>query len=468
MLRPDQHIHFVGIGGVGMSAIARVLLQQGYTVSGSDLRANDFTRALRAAGAVVYEGHAAEHIAGADLVVTTSAATSNNPEIAAARARGVPVLRRRDLLGALMAGRTGIAIAGTHGKTTTTALLVHTLITAGLPPTYIVGGVLANTGDNAGVGASEYFVIEADEYDFMFLGLRPQIAAILNVEHDHPDMFPTEAEVIDAFTQFAGRLEPGGLLITCGDDAAARALAAARRAEGQPAITYALDAPADWTAADLAPRAAGGTRFVARRGAQTLGALTIAVPGRHNVLNALAVLAIADHLGVPFGALQEAFASFQGTGRRSDVLGQAAGVTVVSDYAHHPTAIRATLAAFAERPGIGRLWAVWQPHTFGRMRALADEFVGAFGAADHVLVTDVYSVRETPEPGLDAPDLAARIAAQGHADARYTGSFDATVDALADGAQPGDWVLILSAGDAPAIGERLLARLGAQEQDGGA
>jgi len=468
MLRPDQHIHFVGIGGFGISAIARVLMQQGYTVSGSDLRANDFTRALSAAGATIYEGHAAEHIAGADLVVTTSAAREDNPEIAAARAKGVPVLRRRDLLGALMDGRTGIAIAGTHGKTTTTALMVHTLITAGMSPTYIVGGVMANTGDNAGTGSSDLFVIEADEYDYMFLGLKPRIAAILNVEHDHPDMFPTFADVCDAFRQFADRLEPGGLLVACADNPAARSLAEARRASGEPAITYGLDATADWSAAELEPLAEGGTRFVARRGAEPVATLTLAIPGRHNVLNALAVLAISDALGVPRDAMAEAFATFKGTGRRSDVMGQAGGVTVVSDYGHHPTAIRATLAAFAERPGIGALWAVWQPHTFGRMRTRADDFAGAFGAADHVLVTDVYSVRETPGPGLDAPGMAARIAAQGHADARYSGDFDATVAALLDGVRPGDWVLILSAGDAPAIGERLLARLAAREKDVGA
>ena len=468
MLQPDQHIHFVGIGGFGMSAIARVLMQQGYTVSGSDLRANDFTRALSEAGAAIYEGHAAAHIAGADLVVTTSAARDDNPEIAAAREKGVPVLRRRDLLGALMAGRTGIAIAGTHGKTSTTALLVHTLITAGQPPTYIVGGVMANTGDNAGVGASDLFVIEADEYDYMFLGLKPRIAAILNIEHDHPDMFPTLADVTDAFRQFADRLEPGGLLVACADSPAAHSLAESRRAAGEPALTYGLDAPADWSAADLEPLAAGGTRFVARKGAETLGTLTLSVPGRHNVLNALAVLAIADALGLSFDAVREAFAMFKGTGRRSDVIGQAGGVTVVSDYGHHPTAIRATLAAFAERPGIGALWAVWQPHTFGRMRALADDFAGAFGAADHALVTDVYSVRESPGPGLDAPGMAQRIAAQGHADARYTGDFEATAAALLDSVQPGDWVLILSAGDAPVIGERLLACLAERDKDAGA
>lgn len=459
MLRPDQHIHFVGVGGFGMSAIARVLLQLGYTVSGSDLRANALTRALSAGGATIYEGHAAAHVAGADLVVTTSAATADNPEIAAAQARGIPVLRRRDLLGALMAGRTGIAIAGTHGKTTTTALLVHTLRTAGLPPTYIVGGVLGNTGDNAGVGASDYFVIEADEYDNMFLGLRPQIAAILNIEHDHPDMFPTRDDVVRAFAQFADRLDASGLLVVCADDAGAASLAEARRAAGGPVITYALDAPADWRATDLEPLASGGTRFTARRAGEPAGTLTLAASGRHNVSNALAALAIAERLGVPIARVADAFASFLGTGRRADVMGQAGGVTVVSDYAHHPTAIRATLGAFRERPGVGALWAVWQPHTFGRMRTLAEDFAGAFGAADHVLVTEVYSVRETPGPGLDAAEMAARIAGQGHGGARFTGSFEATLAALLDGVRPGDWVLILSAGDAPAIGERLLAAL---------
>lgn len=465
MLHPDQHIHLVGVGGFGMSAIARVLLQQGYTVSGSDLRANALTRALSAEGATIYEGHAATQVAGADLVVTTSAAPADNPEVAAAQAQGIPVLRRRDLLGAMMAGRTGIAIAGTHGKTTTTALLVHTLRTAGLPPTYIVGGVLGNTGDNAGVGASDYFVIEADEYDYMFLGLRPQIAAILNIEHDHPDMFPTRADVLRAFAQFADRLDADGLLVACADDAGAASLAEARRAAGRAVITYALDAPADWTATDLEPLASGGTRFTARRDGEPVGTLTLAMAGRHNVLNGLAALAIADHLGVPIVYIADAFASFRGTGRRGDVLGQAGGVTVVSDYAHHPTAIRATLSAFRERPGFGALWAVWQPHTFRRMRALADDFAGAFGAADHVLVTEVYSVREAPSPGLDAAGMAARIAGRGQSDVRFTGSFEATVAALLDGVQPGDWVLILSAGDAPAIGERLLAALAERDKD---
>jgi UDP-N-acetylmuramate--alanine ligase len=464
MLVSGQHIHIVGVGGFGMSAIARVLLQQGYTVSGSDLRANDLTRTLIEAGAAISQGHDAAQIAGADLLAISSAVPDDNPEVAAARAAGIPVLRRRDLLGELMAQRTGIAIAGTHGKTTTTALLAHTLIEAGRDPTYIIGGVLQNTGDNAGVGAGEAFVIEADEYDHMFLGLRPQIAVITNIEHDHPDCFPTLADTLDAFAQFADRLPHDGLLVVCADDPAAFDLGRRRWREGGPVVTYALDdQAAEWVATGVEPDPAGGMAFTVRHGGasgEIRGRARLELPGRHNVLNALAVIAVADHLGVPFDATAAALGSFRGTQRRSEVLGQADGVTVISDYAHHPTAIRLSLAAYREQPGLRHLWAVWQPHTFGRMRLLADEFAYAFGSADHLLVTDVYSVREQVSPGLDAPGVVEHIRATGHADARFTGDFDATTAILAGGVQPGDWVVILSAGDAPQIGRALLDRLG--------
>jgi UDP-N-acetylmuramate--alanine ligase len=483
MLHPGQHIHIVGVGGFGMSAIARVLAQRGYTVSGSDLRANAFTRDLAALGVTVYEGHAADHITGADLLVISSAVPDDNPEVAAARAQGIPVLLRRDMLGELMAGQIGIAIAGTHGKTTTTALLAHTLIEAGLDPTYIVGGVMLNTGTNAGVGRGAPFVIEADEYDRMFLGLRPQIAVVTNIEHDHPDCYPTLGAMLDAFADFVNCLPDDGLLVVCADDPRAAALGAVRRAAGKPVVTYGLTPPpgslvndaageaghrltptrplhamgeANWSAADLHPDPSGGMRFTAHRSGQSLGPVRLNLSGTFNVQNALAVLAVADHLGVRFEQIAAAFESFQGTGRRAEIMGQVGGVTVVSDYAHHPTAIRLTLAAHRDRPGVSHLWAVWQPHTYGRMRALADDFATAFAAADHVLVTDVYSVREDFSPGLDAPGMVDSIRAAGHPDARYTGGLDATARILAEEARPGDWVLILSAGDAPQIGQRLL------------
>lgn len=462
MLRPKQHIHIVGVGGFGMSAIARVLLQQGYRVSGSDLRHNDFTAALMAQGATIAEGHAAANIAGADLLVATSAATDDNPELAAARAQGIPVLRRRDLLGELMAQKTGIGIAGTHGKTTTTALMAHVLLSAGRDPTYIVGGVMQNTGTNAAVGGGPHFVIEADEYDHMFLGLRPQIAVVTSLEHDHPDCFPTMAAMRAAFEQFVGLLPPEGLLVVCADDAEASALAGPRRAAGQPVTTYGLDAEADWMAVDLKPDARGGMQFAVWHAGQPVGQARLNQPGRHNVQNALAVLAVAAYVGVPFADSARALHSFLGTGRRSEVMGTAGGVTVINDYAHHPTAIRVTLAAHHARPDRRDLWAVWQPHTYGRMRTLAADFAGSFAAADHVLVTDVYSVREQVTPGLDAGGMAERIRATGHPDARHTGSLDATAAWLAAHVQPGDVVLLLSAGDAPRIGTALLEELHAR------
>ena len=460
MLHPGQHIHVVGVGGFGMSAIARVLLQQGYTVSGSDLRENEFTRDLAAAGAAIYIGHAAENIAGADVVVITSAATESNPEVSAAQRQGLPVLRRREMLSEVMAGQMGIAIAGTHGKTTTTALMVHTLIEAGRDPSYIVGGVMQNTGTNAGVGRGGLFVIEADEYDRMFLGLRPQIAVVTNIEHDHPDCFPTTRDVVLVFEQFADLLPADGVLIACNDDPAAAGLAWKRRSAGLPVQTYGTQhtaPPPTWSAENLVSDDQGGISFTARHGDQVMGRVRLNLSGKHNVLNALSVLAVADLLKIPFEPVAAAFNSFLGTGRRSEEMGQAGGVTVISDYAHHPTAIRVTLAAQRDRPGIRHVWAVWQPHTYGRMRILADEFAHAFGAADHVLVTGVYSVREQITPGLDAPGMADLIRVmEAGKDVRCTGSFDATVSALIEGVQPGDLVLILSAGDAPQIGQRLL------------
>jgi UDP-N-acetylmuramate--alanine ligase len=457
MLQPGQHIHVVGVGGFGMSAIARVLLQQGYTVSGSDLRANEFTRELAALGATIVEGQRAENVTGAEVVIATSAAKDDNPEIAAARAAGIPVRRRQDILGDLMAGQIGIAVAGTHGKTTTTALLVHVLMEAGRDPSYIVGGVMKNTGTNAGVGRGPYFVIEADEYDRMFLGLRPQIAIVTNIEHDHPDCFPTMQDVRAAFAAFVALLPEDGLLVACADDPAAREIGQARRGAIRwygLGVSPGVDG---WRADDIEPDTAGGTRFSVRRGEQEIGQAQITLAGRHNVQNTLAVIAVADHLGVPFEPIAAALDSFQGTGRRSEIMGQAGGVTVISDYAHHPTAIRVTLDAQRTRPGVRHLWAVWQPHTYGRLRLLADEFAAAFGAADHVLVTDVYSVRETVTPGLDAAGMARKI--RGAGDVRYTGDLDATARTLIDEVQPGDRVVILSAGDAPRIGEMLLAGL---------
>ncbi len=458
MLIPGQRVHLVGIGGAGMSAIARVMLRQGYTISGSDRALNPLTEALARDGAVVHEGHRAEHVGDVEAVIISSAVAPDNPEVLEARRRGLPVLKRQDILGDLMRGYTGVAVAGTHGKTTTTSMIVHILVENGLDPTYIIGGVAPGGRSNAGVGQGGSFIIEADEYDHMFLGLRPQIAVITNIEHDHPDLFPTLSDLVDAFTRFVALLPPEGLLVVCADNMAAMALGRGRLALPGEVVSYGLAADADWRAADWSP-AGGGMTFALHRRGRAAERVNLRVPGVHNIQNALAALIVADRLGAPLEGALSALATFTGAGRRFEIRGQASGVTVIDDYAHHPTAIRLTLAAARQAYPDGRIWAVWQPHTYSRLRALFDDFAAAFDPAsvDQVLVTEVYAAREKITPGPGAPDL---IAACQHPAIQFTPTFDDAVEALAQGVRAGDVVLILSAGDAPEIGVRLLARLG--------
>ncbi len=464
MLSPGQHIHFVGIGGVGISAIARVMLQKGFRVSGSDRQLNALTRALEAEGAIIYEGHRASNVDAADALVISSAVLADNPEVAAANTRGIPVYTRRDMLGELMAAQTGVAIAGTHGKTTTTSMVVHVLYECGLDPTFIIGGVVVSRGTNAGVGQGEAFVIEADEYGHMFLGLRPRIAVVTSIEHDHPDLFPTMEDLLADFRQFVALVPPDGLLVLCADYPEAVALGQARIDAAQPVVTYGLRADgADWYAANLRANASGGMDFtVTHRGHVGPMSATMLLPGVHNVQNALAALAVVDALGVPLPDALAALATFRGAGRRFDIRGQAGGVTVVDDYAHHPTAIRVALEAARMAYPTSRIWAVWQPHTFSRLRALFDDFAVCFNPAhaDRVLVTDVYASREQYTPGPGITDLVAEIS---HPSVQHVPSLNDAVEALAAGVQPGDVVVILSAGDAPLIGEALLERLGREE-----
>jgi len=459
-LIPGQHVHIVGISGFGMSAIARVLLETGYTVSGSDRQLNDLSAALRDDGATIHIGHRPENIGTAELVLVSSAVPSDNPELLAAHSLGVPVKERRQFIAALTEGQRTIAIAGTHGKTTTTAMLVHIFSEAGLDPSFIVGGILKGRKTNAGAGQGEHFIIEADEYGHMFLGLNPALAIINNVEYDHPDYFSTPQDLLTAFQDFTQRIKPKGVLFANMDDDIARAFAEERRAAHLPTQTFGVEnSAADWWAIDLVPNQLGGTDFVACRGSRgttgAIGPVHLCVPGRHNVYNAMAAIALARHEGVPFEVIAQALTTFKGTGRRSELMGEAGGVRVISDYAHHPTAIQATLRAWQEQLGSGgRLWAVWQPHTYSRTRALADAFAGAFGAADLVLVTQIYAAREQFTPGLDAKDLAAMIQR-----ARFSGDLSETAQLLSQEVQPGDVVLLMSAGDAPKIGDALLAVL---------
>jgi UDP-N-acetylmuramate--alanine ligase len=443
------HIHLIGIGGTGLSAIALVLLESGYQVSGSDRQISPLSQRVKAAGGNVFSGHASEHIRGADLVVRSSAIPDDNPEVQAALQAGIPVLKRAEFLGRLMEGKTGIAVAGTHGKTTTTAMIAWLLTALDQDPSYIIGGVSTNLTSNAHAGQGSVFVIEADEYDRMFLGLSPDLAVVTNIEHDHPDCYPTPDSFFQAFVDFSHCLNEDGTLLACIDDSGAAQLAANASLEGQRVFGYGLkNLAGDYQAIQPEINVWGGMSFeaICPSGSQKVDLL---VPGYHNVNNALAALAVIDQMGMPLKAAAQALGQYQGTGRRFEVFTQVSGVTLVDDYAHHPTEIRATLEAARIRYNDRRIWAVWQPHTFSRTRTLLKDFAASFNDADRVLITDIYPAREAlPDDGFSAEDVAGIV---DHAQVRFSGSLQQTAELLSDNLQPGDVVLVMSAGDADRI-----------------
>ncbi len=467
-----QHVHLIGIGGSGLSAIARVLLEEGHRVSGSDRQLSPLTAELARLGATIHHGHRPENVGQADVVLISSAVPDDNPEVIAARQRGIPVVKRAEFLGEMMAGRYGVAVAGTHGKTTTTAMIATILTEAGLDPTFIVGSVVDNLGTNAHAGRGPHFIIEADEYDHTFLGLRPRLAVVTTVEHDHPDCFPTIEAVMDAFTRFVALVPDDGGLIVCGDDPNARRLGTMGMgdaggippsAPSRKVLTYGLGEGWDWQAVDLQPNDVGGSDFVALRHGRPAGDVRLRIPGRHNVLNALAALAVADELGIPPAQAGASLAAFRGTKRRFEHKGTVGGVTVIDDYAHHPTEIRATLAAARERYPERRIWAVFQPHTYSRTKALLDEFAASFADADHVIVTDIFAARERDTLGLSADDIVQRMA---HPDARHIAGLEAVADHLLAHLRPGDVLITLGAGDGYLIGERVLREMTAHDSRG--
>ncbi len=464
--RKAVHIHLVGIGGTGLSAIAELLLRMGFTVSGSDQRLNEATKELVEHGATIYRGHHAEHIAGADLVLISSAVPEDNLEVVAARASGIPVVKRFDFLGPLMEGQHGIGIAGSHGKTTTTSLIAIVLMRAGLDPSFIVGGRVpvgpaegmasATTAARAGLGP---FVIEADEYDHMFLGLRLEVVVVTNVEWDHVDCYPTPKAFSDAFRAFVAQLPEWGLLLVCADDAGAMALRDAVK-PGVTVRTYGLSPEADWQARNLAPNARGGLDAEIWFGGAWVASLSLAIPGQHNIRNALAAIAATHWHDVKPAWAVTMLRDFTGAGRRFELMGEAGGVVVIDDYAHHPTEIAATLAAARIRYSSRRIWAVFQPHTYSRTQALLVDFARSFDDADQVLLLDIYAAREKIDLGLHSTQLLARM---DHAAAHYVGSIEKAAEYLLAHVAPEDVVITMSAGDGNQVGQLLLAGLRAKE-----
>ncbi len=465
-----KSVHFIGIGGTGLSAIARVLLESGYHVTGSDRTLSPLAKALEAEGVRVVIGHRAENIEGVQVVVRSSAIPDDNVEVLAAQQQGIPVLKRSEFLSSIMSEHFGIAVAGTHGKTTTTAMIAWMLTFLRQDPTFIAGGVLNNLGTNAHAGNGQAFVIEADEYDHMFLGLKPNLAVITNIEHDHPDCYPTEDDFFKAFDEFASQVGNNGTLLICTNDHGCTRLGRIARERGQRVFSYAIhdspngssDLPADYVADSLTPNRYGGMSFDAKctltgNQFELHPAINLRVPGRHNVQNALATLAVAHQMQLSVEQAGVAISEYRGTGRRFEVRGEINDITVIDDYAHHPTEIRATLSAAHMRYPKSKLWVVWQPHTYSRTRLLFNDFVTAFEQADHVVVTDIYAAREKqPENGLSSRQVVAAIT---FPEAKYIPDFSQVATFLIDRLVPGDVLMVLSAGDADQISTKVLALL---------
>ncbi len=460
MKRRVHRVHLVGIGGVGMSGLAEILQATGYAVSGSDLHEGEAVRRLRALGVEVSIGHAEANLGAADVVVYSAAISTTNPELRAAEAANVPVIARAEMLAELMRLKFGIAIAGSHGKTTTTSLVGAVLQAGDLDPTIVVGGRVHSLGSNSRHGAGDVFVAEADESDGSFLKLLPSVVVVTNIDREHLDHYGDLARLRGAFADFANRVPFYGAAILCLDDPGVRALLpdVARRV-----TSYGLSPQAD-LAGESVEVVGWETRFRARASGTPLGEFRLRLPGLHNARNALAAIAVGLELDVPAATIREALADFAGVARRFELRGQAGGVQVIDDYAHHPSEIRATLDA-ARRALGGRLIVAFQPHRYTRTRDLFDEFASAFHEADSVLITAVYAAGEEKIPGVDAEALAEAARRRGHRSVRFVREREDVVPTLLDQLQPGDAVLFMAAGDLGQLAEPLLTRLGGGSAD---
>jgi UDP-N-acetylmuramate--alanine ligase len=450
-----QHFHFAGIGGIGMSGIAEVLLNLGYTISGSDLRLSPTTERLASLGATIYEGHNAENVAGAKALVVSSAVEESNPEVQEARRLQIPVIPRGELLAELMRLKYGIAVAGSHGKTTTTSMVATILSHAGVDPTVVVGGkVAAMGGSNARVGKSDFLVVEADESDGSFLKLSPIFAIVTNIDREHLDHYTDIVEIRRAFTEFVNKVPFYGAAVLCLDDENVQSILPDVK---RRTITYGRNSQADYQPATL-ESANFHSRFSLRSRTADLGEFHLNIPGEHNVLNATAAIAVAMELHVQPDVIREGLGKFTGVGRRFELRGTVKGVAVVDDYGHHPTEIRATLAA-AKSCCQGRMHVLFQPHRYTRTLHLLDEFARAFHQADRVLVLDIYGASEKPIGGVTSEALVERMRQFGHRGAEYAGSNATGVEMIVEGVEPGDMILTLGAGSVSQLAEKILERL---------
>ncbi len=448
-----EHVHFIGIGGISMSGLAEILMDEGFTVSGSDAHASELTERLEQRGARIFIGQCAENIMeGIQVVVYTAAIHSDNPEFAAAAAKGLPMLTRAELLGQLMKNyRYAVGIAGTHGKTTTTSMVTEILLTADQDPTISVGGILNSIGGNIRVGGSKLFITEACEYTNSFLSFFPNMEIILNIEEDHMDFFKDIDDIRSSFRRFAALVPESGLVVIGADIDRWQEIV-----DGLPCrvVTFGRNTEAQYQAENIAYDRFARASFDLMADGQRLDRITLGVPGEHNVYNALAAVALCQALGISLTDIKKGLAGFTGTNRRFERKGEVCGVTVIDDYAHHPQEIQATLAAAKNYPH-RKLWCVFQPHTYTRTKAFLDQFAEALSAADEVILADIYAARETDTLGVSSKDIADRIEALG-TKAHYLGSFDEIEKFILENCINGDLLITMGAGDIVKVGENLL------------
>jgi UDP-N-acetylmuramate--alanine ligase len=464
-MRRIKKIHFIGIGGAGMSGIAEVLLNQGYAISGSDLNVSAVTLRLQSKGAQIFIGHTASNIKGVDVVVNSSAVDESNPEMIAAREQRVPIVRRAEMLGELMRYRHGIAVAGTHGKTTTTSLLASVLAAGDLDPTFVIGGLLNSAGSNAQLGASRYLVAEADESDASFLHLQPMVSIVTNIDADHMDTYDGDfANVKKTFIEFLHNLPFYGLAVVCGDDPVVQEIIPEI---ARPTVTYGFEGHNDYRAVDVSQTGSASTFKVFRPDGHAPLQITLGMPGQHNILNALAAIAVATDEGVSDAAIKAGLEGFQGVGRRFQVYGNfevgddesgKGEAMLVDDYGHHPRELQATVSAIREGWPERRLLMVFQPHRYSRTRDLYEDFVEILSQVDALVLLEVYSAGEDPVPGADGRNLCRSIRSRGGVDPVFVETVDGVPDVVAKMVQPGDIVLTQGAGSVGGLCQQLAQR----------